>query len=248
MTSRPANARTSFVFQNHARRLRQYGADRRPGSVAFTPAGTYLCLLDFTDFPTADPGLITLPSGHGFLVGDVVQFSIEGGATLVGGLTADTDYYIVNITDDKAQVSATAGGTAIDFSNSLSGDTPGGHINMRLTEFTLGLQRDQFRFLARPRTDRNHQPELRLQQHQRWPCVLQDATRPVTSTAPDLSKFSSLPSRLRWPPALSVLPQEGSAWRRSASTSTPSVHLTAPSTTALRLTSKHRDCWASASA
>ena len=91
------------------------------GSVAFTPAGTYLCLLDFTDFPTADPGLITLPSGHGFLVGDVVQFSIEGGATLVGGLTADTDYFIVNITDDKAQVSATAGGTAIDFSNSLSG-------------------------------------------------------------------------------------------------------------------------------
>ena len=54
------------------------------GSVAFTPAGTYICLLDFTDFPTADPGLITLPSGHGFLVGDVVQFAAEGGATLVG--------------------------------------------------------------------------------------------------------------------------------------------------------------------
>ena len=53
------------------------------GSVAFTPAGTYLCLLDLTDFPTADPGLITLPSGHGFLVGDVVQFTVEGGATLV---------------------------------------------------------------------------------------------------------------------------------------------------------------------
>ena len=106
------------------------------GSVAFTPAGTAVCLLDFTDFPTADPGLITLPSGHGFLVGDVVQFTVEGGATLVTGLTAGTDYHIVDITSDKAQVSATAGGTAIAFTNSLSADTAGGHINMKLTEFT----------------------------------------------------------------------------------------------------------------
>ena len=67
------------------------------GSVAFTPAGTSVCLLDYTDFPTADPGLIQLPAGHGFLVGDVVQFSVEGGATLVTGLTADTDYYIIAI-------------------------------------------------------------------------------------------------------------------------------------------------------
>jgi hypothetical protein len=96
-----------------------------------------VCLLDFTDFPTADPGLIQLPDGHGFLVGDVVQFSIEGGATLVTGLTADTDYHIISISSDKeATVSATAGGTGIAFTNSLSEDTPGGHINMRLTEFT----------------------------------------------------------------------------------------------------------------
>ena len=107
------------------------------GSVAFTPAGTSVCLLDYTDFPTADPGLIQLPAGHGFLVGDVVQFSIEGGATLVTGLTVDTDYHIVSINDsEKAQVSASAGGTAIAFTNSLDADTPGGHINMKLTEFT----------------------------------------------------------------------------------------------------------------
>ena len=107
------------------------------GSVAFTPAGTSVCLLDFTDFPTADPGLIQLPDGHGFLVGDVVQFSIEGGATLVTGLTVDTDYHIISInSDSQASVSATAGGTGIAFTNSLSADTPGGHINMKLTEFT----------------------------------------------------------------------------------------------------------------
>ena len=107
------------------------------GSVAFTPAGTTVCLLDFTDFPTADPGLIQLPVGHGFLVGDVVQFSIEGGATLVTGLSEDTDYHIVAISaDSKATVSATAGGDGVSFTNSLSEDTPGGHINMKLTEFT----------------------------------------------------------------------------------------------------------------
>ena len=107
------------------------------GSVAFTPAGTTVCLLDFTDFPTADPGLIQLPVGHGFLVGDVVQFSVEGGATLVTGLSEDTDYHIVAISaDSKATVSATAGGDGVSFTNSLSEDTEGGHINMKLTEFT----------------------------------------------------------------------------------------------------------------
>ena len=67
------------------------------GSLAVTPAGTSVCLLDYTDFPTADPGVIQLPAGHGFLVGDAVEFSIEGGATLATGLTADTTYYITSI-------------------------------------------------------------------------------------------------------------------------------------------------------
>ena len=117
------------------------------GSVAFTPAGTSVCLLDFTDFPTADPGLIQLPTGHGFVAGDVVQFSVEGGATLVTGLTADTDYHIITINADaQASVSATAGGTGIAFTNSLSGDTPGGHINMTLTEFTSVCNVSEFDF------------------------------------------------------------------------------------------------------
>jgi hypothetical protein len=111
-----------------------------------------LCLLDFSDFPTADPGLITLPDGHGFLVGDAVQFTIEGGATLVTGLTEGTDYYITNITSNKAQVSASVGGTAVEFTNSLTEDTVGGHINMKLSDFTsvcnvtsfdLSLDREQ---------------------------------------------------------------------------------------------------------
>lgn len=110
------------------------------GSVAFTPAGTSVCLLDFTDFTVADPGTIQLPAGHGFLVGDAVQFSIEGGAVLATGLTADTTYYIISIaTDQKAAVSLTAGGTGVEITaagGTAGADTPNGHINMKLSEFT----------------------------------------------------------------------------------------------------------------
>ena len=123
------------------------------GSVSITPAGTSICLLDFTDFPTADPGLILLPEGHGFLVGDAVKFTIDGSATLVTGLTEGTDYYITAISSNQeVQVSATVGGTAVDFTNSLSGNTDGGHINMKLSDFTsvcnvtnfdLSLDREQ---------------------------------------------------------------------------------------------------------
>ena len=107
------------------------------GSVAFTPAGTSVCLLDFTDFATADPGVITMPAGHGFKVGDVVNFSVEGGATLVGGLTAATDYEITVIDGDgDVTVALASGGANIAFNQTLASDTPDGHINMRLSEFT----------------------------------------------------------------------------------------------------------------
>ena len=110
------------------------------GSVAFTPAGTSVCLLDFTDFTVANPGTIQLPVGHGFLVGDSVTFSIEGGAVLATGLTADTAYFIASIDSDlKATVSSTVGGTGVEITaagGDGSKDTPGGHINMKLTEFT----------------------------------------------------------------------------------------------------------------
>ena len=66
---------------------------------------------------------------------------------MVTGLTADTDYHIVAIDGSaKATVSATAGGTGIAFTNSLSEDTAGGHINMKLTEFTSVCNVSSFDF------------------------------------------------------------------------------------------------------
>ena len=123
------------------------------GSIAFKPAGTSVCLLDYTDFPTADPGVITLPAGNGFIVGDIVEFTTEGGATLVTGLTVSTPYTITSLVSNQAKVELTsAPGTEIAFTNSLSEDTAGGHINMKLSEFTsvchvesfdLSLDREQ---------------------------------------------------------------------------------------------------------
>ena len=55
------------------------------GSVYFKPAGTSVCLRDFSDF-TAAAG-ITLPKCHGFIVGDVVQFKEEDGGHLDSAIT-----------------------------------------------------------------------------------------------------------------------------------------------------------------
>ena len=105
------------------------------GSVSVTPAGTSVCLKDFTDFPAASPGVITLPEGHGFLVGDAVKFSVEGDAKLVTGLVAGTEYFVVELNKpSKAKVSATQGGTPVDFTQTLTEDSSG-HINMKLSDF-----------------------------------------------------------------------------------------------------------------
>jgi len=127
------------------------------GSVAITPAGTSVCLRDFSDFPAGTPATITVPAGHGFLVGDVVQFTEEDGGNLDGALTASTDYTITVRADTTVQVElSSALGTPI----TLNGDGGTGaadnplpaHINMALSEFqnvcnvtgfSLSLDREQ---------------------------------------------------------------------------------------------------------
>ena len=124
------------------------------GSVAFKPAATDVCLRDFTDFPAGTD--ITVPAGHGFVRGDVVQFHTVDGGVLDTALTAATDVFIVGTGDTTVQVATTADGTPI----TLNGDGGDGsadtelpaHINLALSEFTtvchvesfeLSLDRDQ---------------------------------------------------------------------------------------------------------
>ena len=65
------------------------GAD---GLVQFSPAGVNKCLLDYTDFPAGQT--ITMPSGHGFKVGDPIAFVEEGTSSLDTALTANQEYVV----------------------------------------------------------------------------------------------------------------------------------------------------------
>jgi hypothetical protein len=65
----------------------------------------------------AAPGVVTVASAPSN--GDVVTFSTTG--ALPTGLTAGTEYYVVNRTSTTFQVSATSGGSAITTSGTQSG-------------------------------------------------------------------------------------------------------------------------------
>ena len=66
---------------------------------------------------TSVPALITVASAPAN--NDVVTFSTTG--SLPTGLTAGTEYYVINRTSTTFQVAATSGGTAINTSGSQSG-------------------------------------------------------------------------------------------------------------------------------
>ena len=100
------------------------------GLVMISPAGTTVCLRDFSDFPAGDD--VTVGANADFRVGDTVIFSEEDGGQLDSGLAADIRYYVVAVSAGKIQVSLTRGGTAA----TLSGDggtgtgNSAGHINL----------------------------------------------------------------------------------------------------------------------
>ena len=110
------------------------------GSVAITPAGTSVCLRDYSDFPAGAPATITVPDGHGFLVGDVVRFTQEETGNIDSALSVDTDYTIVIRKDTTVQIELSS---AIGTPVTLKGDGGTGtadrplpaHINMALSEF-----------------------------------------------------------------------------------------------------------------
>jgi hypothetical protein len=70
---------------------------------------------------TADDSTDVLTcSGHALLVGDIVQFTTTG--TLPAGLSTSTDYYVITVpTSDTFTISATAGGTVLDITDTGTG-------------------------------------------------------------------------------------------------------------------------------
>ncbi len=71
---------------------------------------------------TADVTNNTITSvGHSLANGTVIRVLSFAGGALPGGLAEDTRYFVVGATADTLQVSATAGGTAIDITSAGSG-------------------------------------------------------------------------------------------------------------------------------
>lgn len=68
--------------------------------------------------PVASPGVVTL-AGHGYTGNEEIVFATTG--TLPTGLTANTVYYVKYINANTFNVSATRGGTNINFTGSTSG-------------------------------------------------------------------------------------------------------------------------------
>ena len=125
------------------------------GLIQFQPAGTEWCLLDHTDFPAGTS--ITVPSGNDYRVGDEVQFTERGTATLdtaittaipaVGGVSGP--FFVVARTDTSIDVSATAGGAALTLNGdggTGTADTPGAanHIEIDVPEFENVCQVREF--------------------------------------------------------------------------------------------------------
>lgn len=86
----------------------------------------------------ATPAVVTW-TGHGFVAGQPVIFSTTG--TLPTGLTPGTVYYVIaaGLTANEFQVSATAGGTAIDTSGAGSGTHTGDAPPPGMTDLFFGL-------------------------------------------------------------------------------------------------------------
>ena len=119
------------------------------GSIYFKPAGTKFCLLDYTDFPAGDK--ITVPTENDYRLGDAVQFTVEGTASIDSGLTAGTTYYIIAIgaDNDTISVSTSSGGAAVTLTGdggTGSADTPGdeNHIKIAPADFAVVCQVREF--------------------------------------------------------------------------------------------------------
>ena len=73
-----------------------------------------------------------LRTGHGFNDGDMLLYT--AGTTAIGGLTTGQYYFVVNKTANDFQLSATAGGSAINLTGTGTGDqtfTPATSIKIR---------------------------------------------------------------------------------------------------------------------
>lgn len=102
---------TTYWIVNKAANTFQLSATRGGAAIDITSTGSGTHT--WTQWLTADASNDTLYSeAHGLSNGDIISFSSTG--SLPTGLTASTDYYVINKTADTFQVSTSFGGSAVD--------------------------------------------------------------------------------------------------------------------------------------
>ena len=127
------------------------------GAVYYVPAGTKACLLA-DDFATG--AVITVSSNNDFRVGDPVEFSVTGGATIDSAITVDSPYVVSAVDSAANTVTVTeTDGTAITLTG--DGDTTTGHIEMQYSpaqgicevrEWSIDYSREQLDVTTLPCT------------------------------------------------------------------------------------------------
>ena len=112
------------------------GAD---GFVSFKFAGTEFCLVA-EDFPSG-AGVVTVPTGHQFQVGDVVDITAVGTATHDSGLSAVTTdktatVMISVVAPEAITVVVPADSSTITFAGDATGSDQNNHFEISLSEYT----------------------------------------------------------------------------------------------------------------
>jgi hypothetical protein len=114
------------------------GAD---GFVAFKFAGTEFCLVA-EDFPSG-AGVITVPTGHQYQVGDIVDITAVGTATLDGGFATagvvvdKTATVMISVVAPEAiTVVIPADSGSITLAGDATGSDQSNHFEIRLSEYT----------------------------------------------------------------------------------------------------------------
>lgn len=94
--------------------------------------------------PEADDDLITA-TGHGLVANDTVIFEVNSSGTMSGGLTADTEYYVISsgLTSNVFKVSTTLGGSAVNISSD------GSNVHFLKTNKEPGIPSNHHPFLYR---------------------------------------------------------------------------------------------------
>jgi hypothetical protein len=89
------------------------------GTAAFYDFETAFSNTTGNTFSFSVSGSTFTATGHNFVNGNIVQFYTTG--TLPTGISAATDYYVINVSGSTFQVSTTYGGSAVTLSSSGSG-------------------------------------------------------------------------------------------------------------------------------